>query len=965
MHDSAKRARVLSWLAAAVLVSTGAAAHAQQTLKKEVAGFEQHEMDLIQRQYRAQADAAGMSFGNDRIRPTAVPDIFGSGAVLTVGNVYMKVTNFGFVGNPFTNLSSDPSGQWPGASGVEYLNFFGLAIAGVNNFATDPKAVRRVSFTTEWRPATIDPEDRIYRAYDGIINGARFVNDDNDDDPNTGDQAIDEDFLDGRDNDNDGLIDEDHAALGQLVYSCVIRDDTQEAIDVVRNEKHVPLGLMAFQKCWAYSIPGFTDFNVIEWVVRNISGHPLDSLTIGIQSDIDAGPVEKSNYFQDDFDIPGYPSGAFSFPLAITDPRRQFPHASVPDVPDESPLCSTLELRINGFATTDDDGDEQKTRGTAAFSLVDHTIDPLGLTGPTRVGFKAFRSFTFGVPYVQGGNPTIDQQRFELLTGSESIDPETGFISRQPGDQKGDFSQWASVGPWRNVPNGGEVSVTYAFMVAAGTYQEGLRYASDYAAFEGGAMQQDALIDRYPLLEVALAAKEAFEGIYERRDGFPKTDFHGREAKRRLNRGEPPTFMADCRDIQGGGSRQVNDLGYTWFDFDCDYCTGVYVVQTTEGLFHKTWNAEAPPPNPNLNVSATYNYTDNPDRTTAPAQDNAIQLAWDNLSEVTKDPKSSWFDARGYQIWKVAGWTRPVGSPGPGDSDWSLVGEYRLFDYRALDGTPIPDNRLSDGSCPKVNIPNWTYPDGRVDSATVEICLQRGEMWNRQSGHIIRPDPNVNCNGYPNACVEEEGCRLGTDCEVERRTTYPIGRYRYLDREVKNGFMYFYSVTAFDSTGEGSTIAELKGRRSAVEAEGVVPQSGTKSGKSVWVVPNPYRGFENIQERPSSWDLTPNATDPTGTHVDFLGLPAGTWTIRIFTVAGDLVQTIRHDDPVNDSVRGDVLGSDGVYRSGTNRQQDTANDGQARWNLISRNGQDVVSGIYIFTVDSSEGTQRGKFVIIR
>jgi hypothetical protein len=131
------------------------------------------------------------------------------------------------------------------------------------------------------------------------------------------------------------------------------------------------------------------------------------------------------------------------------------------------------------------------------------------------------------------------------------------------------------------------------------------------------------------------------------------------------------------------------------------------------------------------------------------------------------------------------------------------------------------------------------------------------------------------------------------------------------------------------------------------------------------VVPNPYRGFENIQERPSSWDLTPNATDPTGTHVDFLGLPAGTWTIRIFTVAGDLVQTIRHDDPVNDSVRGDVLGSDGVYRSGTNRQQDTANDGQARWNLISRNGQDVVSGIYIFTVDSSEGTQRGKFVIIR
>jgi hypothetical protein len=39
--------------------------------------------------------------------------------------------------------------------------------------------------------------------------------------------------------------------------------------------------------------------------------------------------------------------------------------------------------------------------------------------------------------------------------------------------------------------------------------------------------------------------------------------------------------------------------------------------------------------------------------------------------------------------------------------------------------------------------------------------------------------------------------------------------------------------------------------------------------------------------------------------------------------------------------------------------------GQARWNLISRNGQDVESGIYLFTVDSSAGHQVGRFVVIR
>ena len=54
-----------------------------------------------------------------------------------------------------------------------------------------------------------------------------------------------------------------------------------------------------------------------------------------------------------------------------------------------------------------------------------------------------------------------------------------------------------------------------------------------------------------------------------------------------------------------------------------------------------------------------------------------------------------------------------------------------------------------------------------------------------------------------------------------------------------------------------------------------------------------------------------------------------------------------------------------INAQGYNRQQDNPNDGQARWNLISRNGQDIVSGIYLFTVDSHLGTQRGKFVVIR
>jgi len=81
-----------------------------------------------------------------------------------------------------------------------------------------------------------------------------------------------------------------------------------------------------------------------------------------------------------------------------------------------------------------------------------------------------------------------------------------------------------------------------------------------------------------------------------------------------------------------------------------------------------------------------------------------------------------------------------------------------------------------------------------------------------------------------------------------------------------------------------------------VEAMGLpveVMSTDANGKQGVWVVPNPYRGYARLRDRPSSWDLTPNASDPTGTHIDFLGLPPGPWTIRVYTVSGDLVQTIK------------------------------------------------------------------------
>ena len=59
----------------------------------------------------------------------------------------------------------------------------------------------------------------------------------------------------------------------------------------------------------------------------------------------------------------------------------------------------------------------------------------------------------------------------------------------------------------------------------------------------------------------------------------------------------------------------------------------------------------------------------------------------------------------------------------------------------------------------------------------------------------------------------------------------------------------------------------------------------------------------------------------------------------MWTLAGDFVAQIDHDG--------------------------TQGDGQASWDLISRNGQEVESGLYLFTVESPLGSHRGRFVIVR
>jgi hypothetical protein len=147
-----------------------------------------------------------------------------------------------------------------------------------------------------------------------------------------------------------------------------------------------------------------------------------------------------------------------------------------------------------------------------------------------------------------------------------------------------------------------------------------------------------------------------------------------------------------------------------------------------------------------------------------------------------------------------------------------------------------------------------------------------------------------------------------------------------------------------EATGE-LEIQELGGAPAAVQKELVV--SSWDPGNTcddIRVVPNPYRGG-------ADWDLMPNDCDPTGTKIAFANLPVGWTKLSIFSLTGDLVLSA---GPEESRVVGGCEVGPGNRR-----------EGSFFWDLISRSGQNVVAGVYLYVVEVGNKVCRGRFVIIR
>ncbi len=122
-----------------------------------------------------------------------------------------------------------------------------------------------------------------------------------------------------------------------------------------------------------------------------------------------------------------------------------------------------------------------------------------------------------------------------------------------------------------------------------------------------------------------------------------------------------------------------------------------------------------------------------------------------------------------------------------------------------------------------------------------------------------------------------------------------------------------------------ATCPNLNNRLANMVGIEVEPTVGPRPNlETVSVVPNPFRAAE-------AWDR------PDGNEIHFINLP-GTALIRIYTVAGELVRELRHDDTIRDF---------------------------ARWDLKNADGRDVASGVYMYRVESGVFSAQNRFVVIR
>lgn len=843
----------------------------------------------------------------------------------SAGNIYYCIGNWGQwgtdQGSPINikdlirlSLTYNPSGEFPKGTRNKYIYIGGFWFGGI--IGTDTL----VSGTVK---GDSDNSDDELNSFDTVMEASTVLGSDYYHPPSDLDTVDSQDGVYTRPKAN---ADEQFKAVLTDTVVLFSQDDFE-------NRPHKPLGIEVTQYTYAWNSKFAQNFIIIELFIKNIGANPISDFTVGAFCDYDIFNLDASSTTAED-DISGF--------------LRAAPNL----------FCQEHLDSLNVAWAADNDGDP---RGSAFPTDAAHGVAGVRfLNAPPNKGVSfnwwAFGNPNWGPAKVGSGDPVGipngDRRTFYLMA-NQTIDYGQVYSAidyssegwRKPSAAQCGFAAGAdsrhaiSVGPLNDpILPGRTVRIAMAYVC-------GNNFHTDANPGNFDCNNPDQFFAKKNFSELAQAAQWA-SWIY---DAPGVADNPQPDAYRGEQHFCGPETSIVFDSLTG---RNINVITYR----DTVYYTGdlgpppgpqgspTIPATALPGLPNLAGPEPPPCPNPRDTIL------------TFETEPGVVRLMWNgSMSETTPDRLSKKFDFEGYRVY--------VGRRNSADQ-YSLLASWDREDYRHFvyddasgnwytNGAVVPVNELR-AQMNDANLDPSQYPFSDTISAYRDKILGPvGDSITRYS-YFLAWDKN-RANTYREGDVLDSNIIWRDSVHsiiTDKGDTLSYGFYHFDLKNLNPSIGQYFSVTSFDQGDPSIDLDVLEsplGECNVVTVPIYSADVVTRKNLSVNVYPNPYKiSFTGPDGQKTSYFEQGWEGRGAGTvfaeadrRINFINLP-DTATIAIYTLAGDLVRVINHPDK-----------NLSTYSS------------KCSWDLVTRNAQAVVSGIYIYRIDSKLGSQVGKLVIIK
>ena len=713
-----------------------------------------------------------------------------------------------------------------------------------------------------------------------------------------------------------------------VYYDTCSRDCQGLGRDAIDQRSHRPLNVEITERSFAWSYTYAESFVLFDYAVRNIGNSRIKRVYMGVYVDADVAAQSNPNGFSDD--ICGFRQ---SLPAFYSTNRCEW------------------EDTINIAWIADNDGDltgQPPTPALTGTRIVRTPSDSLDVSFNWWVS-NASSPLDFGPRHLSdtrdlgtGGNgtPSGDRNKYAFLKNGEfdydqvytaSIEPSDTIWKYPTQSLAGDIADGfdtrylLSFGPF-DIEPGQTLPISFSFVGGDKFHTK----PNNLSNLPGNPEEYYSNVDFSNLGYNAIWSS----GVYDN-PGYD-TDTDG---------------FAGIYHICNAG----NDSSCCWFDTTYDTITtnplvidtladSGYVFTIADTVWYQgdgipDFQGASPPPAPDVRVYPTVG---------------KILVKFNGVrSEATRDVFSRVLDFEGYRVYLARDDRR---------SSYSILTSYDRLDFSKYFWDP---NEGAGGS--------WMLKDAPFTLADLRCKYAQGGCNDTSFNPLNHGRDNpLKLTAFPESLFffvpqDFNQSEFGVSTDIRKiypNQAYPIsldkdscapddttaeGYFKYFEYEYEIVDLlptvpYYVNVTAFDFGSPRSGLASLESSPSVnskvtyalANSEEVAAQN-----LDVFVYPNPYRtdgnyrldGFEGRGDR--------DRPDDRVRVVHFANLPPKCM-IRIFTIDGDLVREINHDISAADPL------SNHDY-----------------WDLITRNTQLAVSGLYYWTVEGEDGrVQIGKVVLI-